>query len=133
MPEIWNTEVHGWKSTSSQETKRLRSTLCFKKFGRDSLGSMAGWQSAKKNHGHAYILNETDTDSPIRGIPTRNVKYFIFKKLSETSNYGHALNIIAEPDPTIEPDDPSFTTSALIKGNLMTVWVINREAGHCSA
>ena len=116
--EVWNTEVHGWKSTGGgNETTTFSFYLEKIRAGFSGLNS---WLAiGKKNQGHAYILNETDSNSPIRGIPTRNVKYFIFKKLSETSNYGHALDIVEEPSQLSH-------TAALIRGNLMTVWVINQ-------
>ena len=47
------------------------------------------------------------------------MKYFLFKKLSSTSNYGHALEI------THEPKHIDYS-AALIKDDLMTVWVINK-------
>ena len=111
MPEIWNTEVHGWKSTSSEnETTTFSFYLEQIQAG---FSGLTGWLAiGTTNQGHSYILNPN-------GSPNRNVKYFIFKKLSATSNYGHALNIIDSPS------ELSHTT-ALIKGNLMTVWVINQ-------
>jgi len=50
---------------------------------------------------------------------TRNVKFHIFRKLSTTSNYGHALDI--------NQPNPLTSTAALIRGNLMTVWVLNNN------
>ena len=47
------------------------------------------------------------------------MKYFMFKKMSSTSNYGHALNIVRQPSKLSH-------TAALIKEDLMTVWVINQ-------
>ena len=113
MPEIWNTEVHGWKSTSSaNETTTFSFYLEQIQAG---FSGLTGWLAiGTTNQGHSYILNPN-------GSPERNVKYFIFKKLSETSNYGHALDMIEEPGQLSH-------TVALIKGNLMTVWVINQGA-----
>ena len=109
--EIWNTEVHGWKSTSS-ENETTSFYFMLEKI-RAGFSGLNGWLAiGTTNQGHAYILNPS-------GTPRRNVKYFIFKKLSETSNYGHALDIISEPSQLSH-------TAALIKGNLMTVWVINQ-------
>ncbi|WP_162273950.1 carbohydrate-binding protein [Mariniblastus fucicola] len=109
--EIWNTEVHGWKSTSS-ENETTSFYYMLEKI-RAGFSGLNGWLAiGTTNQGHAYILNPS-------GTPARNVKYFIFKKLSETSNYGHALNIVEEPSQLSH-------TAALIKGNLMTVWVINQ-------
>ena len=114
MPEIWNTEIHGWKSTSSaNETTTFSFYLEQIQAG---FSGLTGWLAiGTTNQGHSYILNPN-------GRPTRNVKYFIFKKLSATSNYGHALNIVESPSQLSH-------TVALIKGNLMTVWVINQGAG----
>ena len=112
--EIWNTEVHGWKSTSS-ENETTSFYYMLEKI-RAGFSGLNGWLAiGTTNQGHAYILNPN-------GSPVRNVKYFIFKKLSETSNYGHALNIVEEPGALSH-------TAALIKGNLMTVWVINEGTG----
>ena len=111
MPEIWNTEVHGWKSTSS-ENETTSFYYMLEKI-RAGFSGLNGWLAiGTTNQGHAYILNPN-------GNPTRNVKYFIFKKLSATSNYGHALNIVQEPSELSH-------TAALIRGNLMTVWAINQ-------
>ncbi|MDB2686012.1 carbohydrate-binding protein [Mariniblastus sp.] len=112
MPEIWNTEVHGWKSTSSEnETTTFSFYLEQIEAG---FSGLTGWLAiGTTNQGHSFILNPN-------GRPSRNVKYFIFKKLSETSNYGHALNIIESPSQLSH-------TTALIRGNMMTVWVINQE------
>ena len=80
---------------------------------RAGFSGINGWLAlGTKNQGHSYILNP-------KGTPTRNVKYFLFKKLSSTSNYGHALNIVKEPKELSH-------TAALVKDNLMTVWVINQ-------
>ena len=109
--EIWNTEVHGWKSTSS-ENETTSFYYMLEKI-RAGFTGLNGWLAiGQTGQGHAYILNQN-------GTRTRNVKYFIFKKLSETSNYGHALDIVLEPSQLSH-------TAALIKGNLMTVWVINQ-------
>ena len=118
--EIWNTEVHGWTSTSDPNDPDGNETISFfymlEKI-RAGFSGLNGWLAiGTTRQRHSYILNPS-------GTPTRNVKYFIFRKLSETSNYGHALNIIDEPSQLSH-------TAALIKGNLMTVWVINRgQAG----
>jgi hypothetical protein len=112
-PEIWNTEVHGWKSTSG-ENETTSFYYMLEKI-RAGFSGLNGWLAiGQTNQGHAYILNQN-------GTRRRNVKYFLFKKLSETSNYGHNLNIISEPAQLSH-------TAALIKGNLMTVWVINQGA-----
>jgi len=109
--EIWNTEVHGWKSTSSEN--ETTSFYYYLEKINAGFSGLNGWLAiGTTNQGHAYILNPS-------GTPRRNVKYFIFKKLSATSNYGHALNIIQKPSQLSH-------TSALIRGNLMTVWVINQ-------
>ena len=109
--EIWNTEVHGWKSTSGEN--ETTSFYYYLEKIRAGFSGLNGWLAiGTTNQGHCYILNPN-------GTPTRNVKYFIFKKLSETSNYGHALDIVEEPNQLSH-------TAALIKGNLMTVWVINQ-------
>ena len=111
MPEIWNTEVHGWKSTSG-ENETTSFYYMLEKI-RAGFSGLNGWLAiGTTNQGHAYILNPN-------GTPRRNVKYFIFKKLSETSNYGYALDIVEEPSQLSH-------TAALIRGNLMTVWVINQ-------
>ena len=112
--EIWNTEVHGWKSTSSaNETTTFSFYLEQIQAG---FSGLTGWLAiGTTNQGHSYILNPN-------GSPQRNVKYYIFRKLSETSNYGYNLDLIESPSQLSH-------TVALIKGNLMTVWVINQGAG----
>lgn len=125
VPEIWNTEVHGWKSTSSEN--ETTSFYYYLEAIRAGFGGLNGWLAiGEANQGHAYILNPS-------GTPTRNVKYHIFRKLSSTSNYGHALDILEEPDFFRAPlgeddDDVPRNIAAFIKGNLMTVWVINENA-----
>ncbi|MEP4078406.1 carbohydrate-binding protein [Haloferula sp.] len=126
VPEIWNTEVHGWKSTSSEN--ETTSFYYYLEAIRAGFGGINGWLAIGQAHqGHAYILNPS-------GTPIRNVKYHIFQKLSSTSNYGHALDILEEPDLLRAPldsddDDVPRNIAAFIKGNLMTVWVINENAG----
>lgn len=62
---------------------------------------------------------------------TRNVKHFIFRKLSTTSNYGYALDINQPAEFSVgvasDQADAGTSTSALIRGNLMTVWVMNHS------
>lgn len=108
--EVWNTELHGWKSTSKEN--EVTSFYYMLEVIRAGFSGINGWLAlGTKNQGHSYIL------SP-KGTPVPNVKYFLFKKLSSTSNAGHALEIIAEPEQLPY-------NAALIKDNLMTVWVIN--------
>lgn len=110
--EVWDSEVHGWKGgtpadeipTSFQMFDRIRAGFT----GLDAWLTI-GTTSQK----HCYILNNGST-------VTRNVKYYIFQKLCNTSNYGRALDI-NQPD--------AFTsTAALIRENLLTVWVLNTSA-----
>ncbi|MGJ8655164.1 MAG: hypothetical protein ACSHX6_01835 [Akkermansiaceae bacterium] len=109
--EIWNTELHGWKSTSKE--KEVTSFHYMLETINAGFSGINGWLAlGTKNQGHSYILNP-------KGKPTRNVKYFLFQKLSSTSNYGHALEIIQEPKQLSH-------TTALIKDNLLTVWAINQ-------
>ena len=125
VPEIWNTEVHGWKTTSGEN--ETTSFYYYLEAIRAGFGGLNGWLAiGTTSQGHAYILNPN-------GTPTRNVKYHIFQKLSSTSNYGHALEIVEEPDLFRAPlgandDDVPRNVAAFIKGNLMTVWVINENA-----
>lgn len=129
--EIWNTEVHGWKSTSSEN--ETTSFYYYLETIRAGFGGINGWLAiGTTNQGHSYILNPS-------GTPTRNVKYHIFQKLSSTSNYGHALDIIEEPgvdvlNAPLDSNDDIIdgrayrNVAAFIKGNLMTIWVINENA-----
>ena len=110
--EVWNTEQHGWKSTSKQN--EVTSFSYMLESINAGFSGVSGWLAiGTSKQGHSYILNP-------KGTPKRNVKYFIFKKLSTTSNYGHALEIIDAPTKQLSH------TSALIKGNLLTVWAINK-------
>ncbi|WP_411846174.1 carbohydrate-binding protein [Roseibacillus persicicus] len=123
--EIWNTEVHGWKSTSSEN--ETTSFYYYLEAIRAGFSGINGWLAiGTANQGHSYILNPS-------GSPTRNVKYYIYRKLSSTSNYGHALDILEEPGALTIPlgsndDDIPRTVAAFIKGNLMTVWVVNESS-----
>ncbi|MBK1832920.1 carbohydrate-binding protein [Roseibacillus ishigakijimensis] len=123
--EIWNTEVHGWKSTSNEN--ETTSFYYYLEAVRAGFGGLNGWLAiGTTNQGHSYILNPS-------GTPQRNVKYHIFQKLSSTSNYGHALDILEEPDLFTAPlgsndDDIPRNVAAFIKGNLMTVWIVNENA-----
>lgn len=123
-PEIWNTELHGWKSTSNEN--ETTSFFYYLETIRAGFGGINGWLAiGQTGQGHAYILNQGNG-------PTRNVKYHIYQKLSSTSNYGHALNIIDEPAEGVLADlsneyDSERNVAAFIKGNLMTVWVINEN------
>ena len=110
--EVWNTELHGWKSTSKEN--EVTSFYYMLEIIRAGFSGINGWLAlGTKNQGHSYFLSKSG-----KAVP--NVKYYLFKKLSTTSNYGHALNILEEPSQLSH-------TAALIKGNLMTVWVINQN------
>ena len=107
--EIWQTELHGWKSTSNED--EVTSSHFFFDAIRAGFTGINGWLAiGTPNQGHSYILNGG-------GKVTRNVKYFIFRKATTTSNYGHALDV----------NLPSQlkTTAALIRGDLLTVWAVN--------
>jgi hypothetical protein len=112
--EIWDSEVHGWIgslpateiATSSQMFDRIRAGFT----------GLNGWLAiGTTTQGHCYFLNNGTT-------VTRNVKYYIFQKLANISNYGYALDI----------DQPAeFTsTAALIRENLLAVWVLNTTSSN---
>jgi hypothetical protein len=122
--EIWNTEVHGWKSTSGAD-EVLSSAYMFECI-RAGFSGLNGWLAiGQPNQGHCYFINTNST-------VTRNVKYFIFRKLSTTSNYGHALDINQPAEFSVgvgsDQEDAGTSTAALIRGNLMTVWVMNHSS-----
>lgn len=110
--EIWNTELHGWMGSGpSQEIPTASYVFETIRAGFSGINS---WLAiGTTNQQHCYILNNGTS-------VTRNVKFHIFRKLSTTSNYGHALDINQPPQLT--------STAALIRGNLMTVWVLNNNA-----
>jgi len=117
--EIWNTEVHGWKSTSNAD-EVLTSAFMFEAINAGFHG-LSGWLAiGTTNQGHSYILNPS-------GSPSRNVKYYMFEKLTNTSHRGYALEV-NEPD-EFEADslDADASVSALIRGNVMSVWVLNHS------
>ena len=122
--EVWNTETHGWKSTGGEN--ETTSFYYYLEAIRAGFGGINGWLAiGQTGQGHAYIINT--------GTPRRNVKYYIYSKLASTSNYGHALNILEEPDVFHAPlgeddDDIPRNVAAFIKGNLMTVWVVNENS-----
>ena len=110
--EIWNTELHGWKG--SGPTQEIPTASYLFETIRAGFSGINSWLAiGTTNQQHCYILNNGTT-------VTRNVKFFIFRKLSTTSNYGHALEINQPAQLT--------ATAALIRGNLMTVWVLNNNA-----
>ena len=125
--EIWNTELHGWKSTSNEN--ETTSFYYYLEAIRAGFGGINGWLAiGTTNQGHSYILNPG-------GTPRRNVKYYIYRKMASTSNYGHALNILDEPEEGVlnaplgsDDDDIPRNVAAFIKGNLMTVWVVNENS-----
>lgn len=110
--EIWDSEVHGWKG----KTPDVEIPNSFQMFDRIRAGftGLDAWLTIGTTaQQHCFILNSGSS-------VTRNVKYYIFRKLCNTSNYGHAYDI----------NQPSeFTsTAALIRDDLLTVWVLNNEA-----
>lgn len=111
--EAWQTELHGWKSTSGKD-EVLTSSFLWETI-RAGFTGINGWLTiGTTDQGHCYLLNNGST-------VTRNVKYYIFKKLTTTSNYGRALDI----------DQPTelASTAALVRENALTVWLLNDDAG----
>ncbi|MDF7808361.1 carbohydrate-binding protein [Pontiellaceae bacterium B12219] len=106
--EVWETEQHGWKSTSGEN--EVTSFYYYIQSIRAGFTGLNGWLAiGTSGQGHSYLINNGST-------VTRNVKYYIFKKLSTTSNYGYALDM----------DELSTdSTMALVRDNLLTVWVNN--------
>ncbi len=121
VPEAWNTEVHGWKSTSNAD--EVLTFAYMMECINAGFSGLSGWLAVgTPNQGHSYIVNKA-----------RSVKYYIFKKLTNTSHRGFALDV-NEPDEfkdywDSDPDqqDADSAVSALIRGNLMTVWVLNHS------
>ena len=121
IPEVWNTELHGWKSTSNADEVLTYAYMmeCINA----GFSGISGWLAIGfSNHGHCYIVNKQ-----------RSVKYYMFEKLSNTSNRGFALDV-NEPaefkeywDPDPDQADADSAVSALIRGNLMTVWILNHS------
>ncbi|MGJ8653870.1 MAG: carbohydrate-binding protein [Opitutaceae bacterium] len=121
VPEAWNTELHGWKSTSNADEVLTYAYMmeCINA----GFSGISGWLAVgTPNQGHCYIVNSA-----------RSVKYYMFEKLTNTSNRGYALEV-NEPDELkvywdSDPDqaDADSAVSALIRGNLMTVWVLNHS------
>jgi hypothetical protein len=110
--EVWSTELHGWKGDLLNEEIPTSSFMW--ETIRAGFSGINGWLAiGTPAQGHCYILNNGTTVE-------RNVKFFIFQKLSTTSNYGNALDINQPTELT--------STTALIRGNLMTVWVLNNNA-----
>ncbi|WP_372798357.1 discoidin domain-containing protein, partial [Pontiella sp.] len=110
--EIWETEQHGWKGNSS--TSEAMSFSYMIETIRAGFTGLSGWLAiGTTSQGHAYLLNNGSTVK-------RNVKYYMFKKLSNTSNYGYALDI--------DQTDDLSSTMALIQDNLLTIWVINTSS-----
>lgn len=110
--EIWNTELHDWKGNGP--TDEIPTTSFLFDTIRAGFSGINGWLAiGTTNQLHCYFLNNGTT-------VTRNVKFHIFRKLTTTSNYGHALDI---NQPT-----QFQSTAALLRGNLLTVWILNNNA-----
>ncbi len=109
--EIWNTELHWWMG--SGPTEEIPTTSYLFETIRAGFSGINGWLAIGTTaQQHCYFLNNGTT-------VTRNVKFHIFRKLTTTSNYGHALDINQPTQLT--------STAALIRGNLLTVWVLNNN------
>ena len=109
--EVWNTELHGWKSTSG--ANEVLSSFYLWEAIRAGFTGINGWLAiGTTSQGHCYILNPS-------GTPRRNVKYYIFKKVTTTSNFGRALDI--------DLPDEFQSTVALVREDLLTVWVANES------
>ncbi|MGJ8639317.1 MAG: hypothetical protein ACSHYA_07975 [Opitutaceae bacterium] len=107
--EIWNTELHDWKSSDGYDEVTSVSYL-FDAI-RAGFSGISGWLAiGTPKQGHSYILHNGKSVK-------RNVKYFIFKKLTNTSNTGHALDVTQPSKLT--------STAAMLKDDLLTVWVNN--------
>ncbi|MGJ8642405.1 MAG: carbohydrate-binding protein [Luteolibacter sp.] len=121
VPEAWNTELHGWKSTSNADEVLTYAYMmeCINA----GFSGISGWLAIGfSGQGHCYIVNKQ-----------RSVKYYMFEKLTNTSNRGYALDV-NEPaelkeywDPDPDQADADSAVSATIRGNLMTVWVLNHS------
>ncbi len=110
--EIWETEQHGWKGNSTSSEAMTFSYMI--ETVRAGFTGISGWLAiGTTSQGHCYLLNDGTT-------VTRNVKYYMFKKLSNTSNFGYALDI--------DQTDDLTSTMALIRENLLTIWVINTSS-----
>ena len=110
--EIWDTEVHGWKGT----TPASEIPTSYKMFERIRAGfsGLNGWLAiGQTNQKHCYFLNYGS------GV-TRNVKYYIFQKLTTTSNYGYALDVNLPHE--------FESTAALIRDDILTIWVLNNSS-----
>jgi hypothetical protein len=111
--EVWETEQHGWKGNSTSSEAMTFSYMI--ESVRAGFTGISGWLAiGTTSQGHCYLLSSGST-------VTRNVKYYMFKKLSNTSNYGYALDI--------DQTDDLSSTMALIRENLLTVWIINTSSG----
>lgn len=109
--EVWDSELHGWKG-ADPSTEIPTSIELFNRI-RAGFSAMSGWLAiGTTNQGHCYFLTNGTT-------VTRNVKYYIYNKLSNTSNNGYALDASL-------PEEFS-STMALVRGNLLTVWVLNNN------
>ena len=121
VPEIWNTELHGWKSTSNADEVLTYAYMmeCINA----GFSGLSGWLvRGTSNQGHSYIVSNQ-----------RSVKYYMFQKLANTSNRGFALEV-NEPaelknywDPDPDQADADAAVTALIRDDLMTVWVLNHS------
>ncbi|MGJ8641126.1 MAG: carbohydrate-binding protein [Opitutaceae bacterium] len=118
--EIWNTELHGWKGHSGNSSDEVLTYAFMLEAINAGFHGISGWLAiGTTSQGHSYILNT--------GNPTRNVKYYMFEKLTNTSNRGYALEVNEPDELEADSQDANASVSALIRGNLLTVWVLNQS------
>ena len=110
--EAWDSEMHGWVGKETIDEIPTSNVLWERV--RAGFSGLDSWLAlGTVNQQHCYILNKS-------GVPTPNVKYHIFKKVTNTSNYGYAIT-------TSQPSEFE-STAGFIKDNTATVWVLNNSS-----
>lgn len=109
--EVWDSEMHGWVGQTPDEEIPTSDELWDRV--RAGFTGIDSWLAiGTPNQHHCMILHRGS-------YAERNVKYFIFRKVTNTSHGGHCLDV----------NQPAAfrSTAAFIKNNTVTVWVLNNS------
>lgn len=111
--EAWNTELHGWVGTELKD--EILNSAVFWKHMRAGYTGIDTWLF----YGPLGGRNHTMINSDGHEIK-RSGKYEIFKQIVNNANLGYYVGI-SKPFENME-------TAAFVKGNILSVWVLNESA-----
>ena len=114
IKEIWNTEMHGWTGVDIHE-EIITSEVLWKHL-RAGFTGIDTWlfYGPAKGRGHTMIWVDHQNK-----IYTRSGKYEIFKQVVNHASGGNYIEITLPCE--------SASTAAFIKGNVLSVWVLNKS------